>query len=220
MKDGAYCFDSAFNETKMEIDLSGMPPRDAHDLLSSAIIPRPIAWVCSLDADGKVNLAPFSFFSGVTWSPPTLSFSVVNRQDGSRKDTILNIEETENFVVNMVTEEMGALMVETSVTMPRGIDEAKEAGIELIPSTAVKAPRVKDSPIAFECELDRIIQVGSGPHGANLVLGRIKVMHVNGDILESDKCIDWQRARILGRLSGTKFCQIRSVIEINPKTRK
>lgn len=205
---------------QIEIDLSGMPPRDAHDLLSSAIIPRPIAWVCSLGADGKINLAPFSFFSGVTWNPPTLSFSVVNRQDGSCKDTILNIAETGNFVVNMVAEEMGALMVETSVTMPRGIDEAKEAGVALIPSTAVNAPRVKDAPIAFECELDRIIQVGSGPHGANLVLGRIKVMHVNKEILESEKCIDWQRARILGRLSGTKFCNIRDVIDINPTARK
>jgi flavin reductase (DIM6/NTAB) family NADH-FMN oxidoreductase RutF len=200
-----------------EIDLSNMAPRDAHDLLSSAIIPRPIAWVCSVDADGKFNLAPFSFFSGVTWCPPTLSFSVVNRMDSNRKDTILNIEQTRNFTVNMVSEEMGPLMIETSVTMPRGVDEAKEAGVVLIDSTLVAAPRVKDAPVSFECELDRIIQVGSGPHGANLVLGRIKLMHVNQEILESEKCIDWQRARILGRLSGNKFCNIRDAYDIIPK---
>ncbi len=194
-----------------------MPARDAHDLLSSAVIPRPIAWVSSVSAEGQVNLAPFSFFSGVTWSPPMLSFSVVNRDDGSRKDTIVNIDETGNFVVNMVSEEMGPLMVETSVTMPREVDEAQEAGVELIDSTVVAAPQVKDAPIAFECELDRIIQVGSGTYGANLVLGSIKVMHVNEDILESEKCIDWERARLLGRLSGTKFCKIRSVLDISPK---
>lgn len=200
-----------------EIDLSSMAPRDAHDLLSSAIIPRPIAWVCSVGSNGKVNLAPFSFFSGVTWCPPMLSFSVVNRTDGSRKDTILNIEEIRNFTVNMVTEDMGALMVETSVTMPRGVNEAKEAGVELTDSTLVAAPRVKDAPVAFECELDRIIQISCGPHGANLVLGRIKLMHVNEEILESQKCIDWRRARILGRLSGNKFCKIRSVFDIIPR---
>ena len=202
---------------QIEIDLSSIPPRDAHNLLGSAVIPRPIAWVSSISADGKVNLAPFSFFSGVTWSPPTISFSVVNRKDGSRKDTILNIEETGNFVVNMVSEEMGPLMVETSVTLPRGIDEAREAGVELTDSTLVAAPRVKDAPIAFECELDRIIQVGADAYGANLVLGSIKVMHVNEDILESETCIDRERAHLLGRLSGTKFCKIHSVIDIRPK---
>ena len=201
---------------QIEIDLSSIPPRDAHDLLSSAIIPRPIAWVCSVSAEGQVNLAPFSFFSGVTWSPPILSFSVVNRMDGSRKDTILNIEQTGNFTVNMVAEEMGPLMVETSAAMPRGVNEAQEAGVSLTGSTLVTAPRVKDAPIAFECELDRIIQVGGGPNGANLVLGCIKLMHVNKEILDSQKCIDSRRACLLGRLSGNKFCNIREVFDIIP----
>jgi flavin reductase (DIM6/NTAB) family NADH-FMN oxidoreductase RutF len=194
-----------------------MAGRDAHDLLSSAIIPRPIAWVCSVNAAGQVNLAPYSFFSGVTWCPPALSVSVVNRQDGSRKDTILNIEETGSFVVNLVSEAMGQTMVETAVTMPRGVDEAQEAGVELTPSTMVAAPRVADAPVAFECQLDRIIPVGTGPHGANLVLGRIQLMHVTEEILESEKSIDWARARLLGRLSGTKFCRIRSAFEMSPK---
>ena len=194
-----------------------MPPRDAHDLLGSAIIPRPIAWVSSVDAAGQINLAPFSFFSGVTWNPPTLSFSVINRSDGSKKDTILNIEETGNFVVNMVAEEMGPLMVETSTTLPRGVDEAQEAGITLTDSKVVTAPRIKDAPIAFECELDRIIQVGTGPNSANLVLGLIKLMHVNEEILEPEKRVNWERARLLGRLSGTKFCNIRDAYDIIPK---
>jgi flavin reductase (DIM6/NTAB) family NADH-FMN oxidoreductase RutF len=201
----------------MEIDLSSMLPQDAHDLLGSAIIPRPIAWVSSVNTAGQVNLAPFSFFSGVTWNPPTLSFSVINRSDGSRKDTVLNIEETGNFVVNTVAEEMGTLTVETSSTLPRGIDEAREARITLTESTVIAAPRVKDAPIAFECELDRIIQAGTGPNGANLVLGRIKLMHVNEDILEPEMKVNWEKARLLGRLSGTKFCKIRTVIEIIPR---
>ena len=200
-----------------QIDLTAMPGRDAHDLLSSAVIPRPIAWVCSVSAADQVNLAPYSFFSGVTWCPPTLSISVVNRQDGSRKDTVLNIEETQNFVVNLVSEAMGQAMVETAVTMPRDVNEARAAGVALVPSSLVGAPRVAEAPIAFECQLDRIIKVGSGPHGANLVLGRIQLMHVNKDILQSPKCIDWARARLLGRLSGTKFCHIRSAFDIVPQ---
>jgi flavin reductase (DIM6/NTAB) family NADH-FMN oxidoreductase RutF len=141
----------------------------------------------------------------------------VNRPDGSRKDTILNIEETGQFVVNMVPEEMGPLMVETSVTMRRGISEAEKTGVVLIPSTFIAVPRVRDAGIVFECVLERVIHAGTGPQGANLVLGRIKVMHVNEEIMESPKCIDWKRSGILGRLSGTRFCRIRSVIELSPR---
>lgn len=200
----------------MEIDLFSLAPRDAHDLLTSAVIPRPIAWVSSVSREGQVNLAPFSFFSGVTWHPPTLCFSVVNRRDGSRKDTILNIEDTGHFVVNMVSQEMGALMVATSATVPREVDEARIAGIELIPSTKVDVPRVKEARIAFECEKDRIIVVGSGPQSANLILGRILMMHVEKAILTPEMTIDGSRARLLGRLSGTKYCDLGSVIEISP----
>ena len=203
--------------SQKQIDLSSIPPRDAHDLLGSAIIPRPIAWVSSVSAEGKVNLAPFSFFSGVTWSPPTLSFSVLNRKDGSRKDTIVNIDETGNFVVNMVSEEMGPMMVETAAIVGSEIDEAQQTGVELIPSTIVAAPRVKNAPIAFECELDRIVTVGSGTYSANLVLGSIKLMHMNEEIFESETCVDHQKAHLLGRLSGSKFCKIRTIFDINPK---
>ena len=137
----------------MQIDLFSLAPREAHDLLTSAIIPRPIAWVSSVSRQGIINLAPFSFFSGVTWHPPTLSISVVNREDGSRKDTVLNIEETGCFVVNMVSEAMGPRMVATAVKVPRDVDEALMAGVALTPSAKVDAPRVRDARIAFECRM-------------------------------------------------------------------
>ena len=200
----------------MKVDLLRMEPRQAHDLLTSALVPRPIAWVVSLSREGQVNLAPFSFFSGVTWYPPTLCISVVNRQDGSRKDTVQNIEATQHFVVNMVTEEMGAPMVATSLTVPRDVNEAESAGVALIPSARIDVPRVKNAPIAFECEKDRIVTVGSGPHGANLILGRILLMHVDETILMSDTDVDCSKSRLLGRLSGTKYCGLQSVIEIIP----
>ena len=191
----------------MEIDLNTLPARDAHDLLTSAIIPRPIAWVSSVSAQGHINLAPFSFFSGITWCPATLGFSVVNRPDGSRKDTIRNIEETKNFVVNMVSQDLTSRMVETSATFPYGINEAHEAEVPLISSTIVAAPRVKESRVAFECALDRIVTVGQGAHAGNLVLGAILLVHIKDEILEAGKIVDPIKFDVIGRLSGDPLLQ-------------
>lgn len=199
----------------MEIELNKLPARDAHDLLVSAIIPRPIAWVSSVNSQGHINLAPFSFFTGITWRPATLGFSVVNRPDGSRKDTIRNIEETKNFVVNMVSQDLAARMVKTSTTFPYGINEAQEAGVPLIQSKIVAAPCVKESKVSFECALDRIVIVGQGANAGNLVLGTILLMHVNDEILEAGKTIYPIKFDVIGRLSGgTRFCRTDSVFEI------
>src|SRR4030042_3238043 len=177
-------------EPNMEIDLSTLPAREAHDLLTSALIPRPIAWVSSVSAQGQINLAPFSFFTGITWCPATLGFSVVNRPDGSRKDTICNIEETRNFVVNMVSQNLASRMVETSATLPHRVNEAKKAGIPLIQSKVVAAPRVKEARVAFECALDRIVTVGNGAYAGNLVLGTILLVHIKDELLEAGKTVD------------------------------
>jgi flavin reductase (DIM6/NTAB) family NADH-FMN oxidoreductase RutF len=198
----------------MEIDLNTLSARDAHDLLTSAIIPRPIAWVSSVSAQGHINLAPFSFFSGITWCPATLVFSVVNRPDGSRKDTIGNIEETKNFVVNMVSQDLAARMVETSATFPHGINEAQKAGVPLAQSTVVVTPRVKEARVAFECALDRIVTVGNGAYAGNLVLGTILLVHIKDEVLEAGKIVDPIRFDVIGRLSGTRYCRTRSVFEI------
>jgi flavin reductase (DIM6/NTAB) family NADH-FMN oxidoreductase RutF len=199
----------------MEIDLNKLPARDAHDLLASAIIPRPIAWVSSVSAQGHINLAPFSFFTGITWRPATLGFSVVNRPDGSRKDTIRNIEETKNFVVNMVSQDLASRMVKTSTTFPYGINEAAEAGVPLVSSTIVAAPRVKESRVAFECTLDRIVTVGQGACAGNLVLGTILLVHIKDEILEAEKTVDPIKFDVIGRISGgTRFCRTNSIFEL------
>ncbi len=97
----------------MELDLTEMEARQAHDFLTSAIIPRPIAWVSTINEQGQTNLAPFSFFTGVSWNPPVLAFSVVNRSDGSMKDTVTNIEQVPEFVVNLVSVELLSVMDRT-----------------------------------------------------------------------------------------------------------
>lgn len=198
----------------MEIDLSILPVENAHDLFTSAIIPRPIAWVSSVDAEGHVNLAPFSFFTGITWRPPTLCFSVANRRDGTDKDTIRNVRATGSFVVNMVSEELAAGMVATSATLSPGVDEAQNAGIEMTPSSRVSAPRVKQARIAFECVLDRIVTVGEGACAGNLVLGTVKLMHVVDKIMTPEGTVDCAKLNAVGRLSGTKYCHVRSAFEI------
>jgi flavin reductase (DIM6/NTAB) family NADH-FMN oxidoreductase RutF len=198
----------------MEIDLSTLPAREAHDLMTSALIPRPIAWVSSVSAQGHINLAPFSFFSGITWCPATLGFSVVNRADGSRKDTIRNIEETKNFVVNMVSQDLASRMVETSATLPHGVNEAQKAGVALVQSTVVVAPRVEDARVAFECALDRIVTVGNGAYAGNLVLGTILLVYIKDELLEPGRTVDPIRFDVIGRLSGTRYCRTGSVFEI------
>jgi flavin reductase (DIM6/NTAB) family NADH-FMN oxidoreductase RutF len=198
----------------MEIDLGALPAREAHDLMTSALIPRPIAWVSSVSAKGQMNLAPFSFFSGVTWCPATLGFSVVNRPDGSRKDTIRNIEETKNFVVNMVSKDLASRMVETSATFPHGVNEAQKAGVLLTLSRVVSTPRVKEARVAFECILDRIVTVGNGAYAGNLILGTILLVHIKDELLEEGKTVDPKKFDVIGRLSGTRYCGTESVFEI------
>ena len=201
----------------MEIDLATLPSRRAHDLLTSGVIPRLIAWVSSISAAGQVNLAPFSFFTGVTWNPPTLCFSPVNRADGTRKDTVLNIEATGQYVINVVSEELASRMVQTAATLPPETDEARQVGIPLVPSTVVKASRVEQATVAFECILDRTVTVGTGADAGNLILGTVKRMHVSNDVLAPGPVVDWEKLHVLGRLSGTKFCAVRSAFDIDPQ---
>lgn len=197
----------------MEIDLRELQLRQAHDLLTSCIIPRPIAWVSTVGLDGKPNLAPFSFFTGVTWNPPTLAFSPVNRPNGTRKDTLINIEATGEFVVNLVSVGLLAPMEASAKSLPCEEEERLLTGVTFVPSRLVKPCRIGEAKAAFECALDRIITVGEGPGAGNLILGRILLCHVAGDLLCDGYTADWRRLDALGRLSGSRYCEIRSVIE-------
>lgn len=200
----------------MEVDFSTLPVEATHDLLTSALIPRPIAWVSTIDEHGGANLAPFSFFTGVTWNPPTLCFSVANRRDGSIKDTLRNVRATGCFVINMVSEDLASAMVATSGTFPPECDESREAGIHMIPSIRVSAPRVRQARVAFECTLDQVITVGEGACAGNLVLGAVKLMHVCDEIMTSEGIVDPVKLNVIGRLSGANYCRVQSIFEIGP----
>ncbi len=197
----------------MEIDLAKLESRHSHDLITGAIIPRPIAWVSSINEDGQVNIAPFSFFTGVSWSPPIIAFSVVNRSDGTKKDTVINIQKVPEFVVNIVSVELLSIMEYTAKPISYGDDESLIKGIQLIPSTKIKPKRIQEAKISFECTLEKIVSVSEGADAGNLILGRVVLVHINNDLLINERKIYWVKLNALGRLSGKHYCTTQSVIE-------
>lgn len=197
----------------MEFDLRALKPRHAHDLLSSSIIPRPIAWVCTINPKGEPNLAPFSFFTGVSWHPPVLAFSAVNREDGSKKDTVINIEETKEFVINIVSKDLLHPMECSAGPIPFGEDKTFVKGITLAPSKTIRPSRICEARVSFECVLDRIVSVSEGANAGNLIIGRVLLLYVQDEIVKDGREVDWYGLDALGRLSGNRYCAIQSVIE-------
>ncbi|MBI4627020.1 MAG: flavin reductase family protein [Verrucomicrobia bacterium] len=189
----------------MVLDFASLRPRDAYGWMISTILPRPIAWVSTVALEGKTNLAPFSFFQGVTANPPTLMFVPVNNRDGTKKDTIRNIEQVPEFVVNLVPFALAGQMNNSSALLPYGESEFERYGIVPAPSERVRPPRVAAAPVAFECTLDRIVIVGEGPLAANVVFGRILLAHVSDSVLGADGKPDAAKLDLIGRLGGEGY---------------
>jgi flavin reductase (DIM6/NTAB) family NADH-FMN oxidoreductase RutF len=191
----------------MILDFAQLAPRDAYGWMISTILPRPIAWVSTISLEGKTNLAPFSFFQGVTSNPPTLMFVPVNTRDGTKKDTVRNIEAVAEFVVNLVPFALAEPMNQTSAMLPYGESEFAAFGIAPAPSERIRPPRVGAAPVAFECALDRIVQIGEGPLAANVVFGRILLAHVADGVLGSDGRPDAGKLDLIGRLGGEAYAR-------------
>ena len=203
----------------MEIDPCSMPPSAIYKLLIGCIVPRPIAWVSTASADGAHNLAPFSFFMGVCNDPPTLAFSVGPRADGAApagaglKDTVRNLEATGDFVVNVVDDALAERMNLTSGEYPPEVDEFVLAGLTAVPSTKVRAPRVREAPINLECRVAQILRVGHGPH--SLVLGEILRFHLRDDLYDPGTGrIDMRRLKPVGRLAGEMYTHVHDLFEM------
>ena len=191
----------------MLLDFSKLPPREVYGWMTSVIVPRPIAWVSTIAADGRTNLAPFSFFQGVTSNPPTLMFVPVNNRDGQPKDTVRNLQQVPEFVVNVVPYALAGPMNATAATLPYGESEAEKFGIAMTPSTKVRPPRVVAAPVAFECTLLLIVDIGEGPLAAHVVFGRIHLVHVSDAVLGADGRIDPAKLDLIGRMSGELYCR-------------
>jgi len=179
--------------------------RNIYKLMVGVIVPRPIAFVSTVSSDGILNLAPFSFFTGISANPPVICFSpMIRGSDGARKDTLRNIEAVKEFVVNIVSEEFARKMNLCSAEFPPEIDEFQMSGLTPVPSDLVKPPRVKESRINMECRLVQIVEVSAKPLGGSLVLGEVLRFHVDDELFNNYK-IDPDTLKPIGRMGGPTY---------------
>ncbi len=182
-------------------------------VLTGVVAPRPIAFVSTRSADGVANLAPFSFFNAVAPDPPTIIFSSSRRAGRKDKDTLTNVEETGEFVVNVVVDDIAEAMNKTAAEFPAEANEFEIAGLTEAPSCRVKAPRVAESPVNMECRLNRVINIGEGDHQHGLVIGEIVMMHIRDDIIDGHR-INHQLLKPTGRLAGSMYCHTADIFEM------
>lgn len=200
----------------MRMDMDGGNQSEAYRLMISAIVPRPIAFLSTRGADGSLNLAPFSFFMAAGSNPPMIAVSVERREDGV-KDTVRNIRETGEFVLNMVTEEIAEAMNLASGDHAYGVSEFEVAGLTPVPSERVKPPRVMESPVNFECRAVDVREFGRSPN--TLILAELLVAHVRDDLwLPDKKRVDTAALHAVGRLGAMQYCRVRDLFElVRPK---
>jgi len=189
----------------MTIDPAAVKTRhDMHDLITAFIMPRPIAWVSTVDGQGVYNLAPFSFFTAVSVKPPMVCIAIGRKKGGQKKDTIRNIERSKDFVVNIVDESLAEAMNQTSAEYAPEVDEFAEARLTPVQSDIVKPPRVAESPLNLECELRQILELGEEPEGHSLVLGEVVRFHIRDHLCVGTQ-VDVSKLKHVGRLGGAQF---------------
>ena len=195
----------------MQILPSDLTAPDLYRFLIACVVPRPIAWVSTLDAEGRANLAPFSFFAGVTASPPIVMISV-GRYRGARKDTAANLLATGEAVVHVPPRRLALAMVATSASVPHGVDEFDLAALRKIPSVDVRPPRIDGAPLAMEAVVERHVEIGDGP--SDVFFLRVVRFHVADDVLDADGRPDPVRLDATGRLGGDGYCSSSDVFVI------
>jgi flavin reductase (DIM6/NTAB) family NADH-FMN oxidoreductase RutF len=191
----------------MLIDVAESPMLEVYQLLVGIVTPRPIGWVTSIDLEGRVNLAPFSFFNAFGANPPVVVFSPLLRRDGSRKDTLLNVEATGEFVLNAATESLAEAVNLSSAELPNGSSEVDLTGLTLAPSVKVKPPRIAEAATHLECKVLQIVPVGHGPLSGNLVIGQVVAIHIDDAVLDEAKRVDPHKLKTIARLGGDWFCR-------------
>lgn len=190
------------------IDPAQTPLRDLSGYLNGAIAPRPIAFASTVDAAGRVNLSPFSYFNVFGLNPVTLVFSPNNRaRDNTPKHTLLNVQEVPEVVINLLDYSLVQQASLASAEYPRGINEFVKAGFNETPSTRVRPPRVAESPVSFECQVRQIVPVGEGPGAANLVICEAVLMHISETLLDENGRIDSRKTDWVGRMGGEWYCR-------------
>jgi flavin reductase (DIM6/NTAB) family NADH-FMN oxidoreductase RutF len=189
--------------------------------LKACVVPRPIGWISTVDQDGAVNVAPFSFFNILSYDPPFVLFSAgVHEVDGGKKDTVVNVEATGEFVYNMATWAQKDQMTETAQLVDRAIDEMAASGLEPEPSRLVRPPRIKGSPVQFECRLHQVVTLPGRKTTSvhHLVIGRVVAVHIDDAALTADGRVDVLRLRPIARLGYKDYTSVDSIFQMEKRT--
>ncbi|HEX3628400.1 MAG TPA: flavin reductase family protein [Verrucomicrobiae bacterium] len=196
----------------MELDLEHEYADRAYQLLASVVTPRPIAFVTTMSPDGKVNAAPFSFFNLFGANPPILAFAPSDRENGTPKDTALNVRATHEFVVNLVDEAIAEAMNKCAASLPYGENELEHAGLTALPSSIVKPPRIAESPVSMECVEWATLNIGSN----RMVIGIIKRLHLRDDLFDKEKArVHSDKLQVIGRMASPHwYCRTRDRFEM------
>jgi len=188
----------------------------SHDPFKSCVVPRPIGWISTIGADGVANLAPYSQFQNLTFDPPYVMFAANQKTDGHRKDSVVNAEQSGEFVHNMVTYDLREAMNLTAQQVPPEVDEFELAGLAKAPSRLVKAPRVANSPVHFECRYHLTVRLpGSSMMGAvDIVIGEVIGIHIKDEFIQPDGKLNILKIRPIARLGYYDYTSIESVFEM------
>ncbi|HEV8693536.1 MAG TPA: flavin reductase family protein [Lysobacter sp.] len=194
----------------MIIDFTTTDPRSAYLWLSSTVTPRPIAWVSTLSAEGVPNLAPFSFFQVVTGAPPTLMLSPLLQSDGSIKDTVRNIQDTGEFVINLVPFAMADRMNATAFNYEHGVNEFERCDVASAASESVQPLRVKEATVSFECKLASLQPYPEHNPSCHIILGEVLVAHIDESALDERGHADPARLDLIARMGGKWYSRTKS----------
>ena len=195
-------------------DFTTLSAKARYKLLLSTVVPRPIAWIVTLDRDGRPNAAPFSFFNAFATDPPVLGIGIGSYDSGRPKDTRQNILETRQFVINLVSEEMAQAMNITAIHFEPGVSELAETEVDTRPSVHVKPPHIAGAPVAMECELMQMVELGSQ---TGLVLAHVLAMHVREDLVidAAKHYIDAPKLNLIGRMHAGWYTRTTNLFRLD-----
>lgn len=193
----------------LTLNTSDLTPVQLQNYLQYAIAPRPICFASTIDAEGNINLSPFSFFNMFSTNPPICVFSPARRvRDNTTKHTLENVLEVKECVINIVNYDMVQQMSLASTEYAKGVNEFEKAGFTMLKSDLVQPPRVAEAPVQFECVVNEVIALGESHGAGNLILAEIKRIHINEAILDAEGKIDQQKIDLVARLGGDWYCRV------------
>tara|TARA_R110000751_G_scaffold62520_7_gene129264 strand:+ start:127297 stop:128166 length:870 start_codon:yes stop_codon:yes gene_type:complete len=193
------------------VDPTTIPQPELYSILSTAVAPRPICFASTIDAEGNVNLSPYSFFNVFSSNPPVMVFSPTRSgRDNSLKHTHQNVVEVPEVVINVVNHAMAEQMSLSSTAYDKDVNEFVKAGFTQVPSVKVKPPRVGEAPVSFECRVLEVVELGQIPGAGNLIIAQVDMIHINDDYL-TDNVLDTEKLDLVGRMGGNWY--IRAIKE-------